>query len=216
MGWVILILTIVYLFYRAKPSSTTQFVASRPAVSSPRRKKLSSKADFEQEVNRLISVMICHRCNTGEIPTYSKKNGMEIINCCCDSFLAEIMARIEEHFSTDSVECIMACKANLSVRLCKDPTPSLHSKKLFPGEPEIQITYVDSQNQETIRTISNLRYSKSYFFKAYCHLREDERHFCPERIKEAIDLKTGEVLDTITVTWGNKGKNRHFKDIGWK
>jgi hypothetical protein len=99
--------------------------------------------------------------------------------------------------------------------LVKKTDRSQSAKKMPHGEPEILIIYVDAEGSETTRMISDLRYSKSYYFKAYCHLREDERHFCPERIKQAIDLKTGEVLDMISVKWGDKGKTRKFKGIGW-
>jgi len=161
--------------------------------------------------------MRCCRCNTDEVPNYKKKHGSETINCCCEPFLKEITARIEAHFSTDHVTCTMTyhAKEDSASPQGKEHADSQSIYKKPDAEPETLITYVDSEGRETTRKLSNLRYSTSYYFKAYCHLREDERHFCPERIKQAIDLKSGEVLNTITVKWGDKGKTRKLTDIGW-
>jgi hypothetical protein len=218
MGWIIVFLIIVFLIYRAfctlsKPQRASSFA---PPAPSPRYQH--SRANFEQEVNALISGMRCSRCNTGDALTYKKQNGSEAINCCCESFLKEIMTRIKGHFSTDRVVCVMTYfgnQNNLAVPLIKEPGGSSSIQKMSHGEPEILITYVDAEGRETTRMLSNLRYSTSYYFKAYCHLREDERSFCPKRIKQAVDLRTGELLDTITVKWGDRGKTRKFRDIGW-
>ena len=220
MGWFIFLLTIVYLVYRAlssasKPQPIPSFAL--PVPSFPRHEPF--RANFEAEVNDLINGMSCSRCNTGEAPTYKKNHGSETINCCCQPFLKEITARIEAHFSTDRVTCAMTYhgeNTDSTAPLVRErgQSPSMHRKR--DAEPEILIRYVDADGQETTRKLSNLRYSTSYYFKAYCHLREDERHFCPERIKQAVDLRTGELLDTITVKWGDKGKTRKITDIGWE
>lgn len=178
------------------------------------------------EVNLKIRDMRCHRCNSNEAPEYRIEQGKEKLTCCCKPFYLEIRDRINQiSIKSDGKELF----ANVSIaegetRLedqgpplgdslgSSSEPPMLKKEKISRpvGEPEIRITYVDAEGNETTREISDLRYSTPYYFKAHCHLRGEERSFCPDRIEEACDLNTGEILEEIHVKWGNKGKMRSF------
>ena len=66
------------------------------------------------------------------------------------------------------------------------------SRKTFV-KPEFEIRYLDSNGNETVRQIAVLGFDGRYV-DAYCFLRDQQRTFIVDRIKECVDISTGEVI----------------------
>lgn len=64
---------------------------------------------------------------------------------------------------------------------------------------EIYIKYKDSEGHITKRTIAISRIDGSEYIHAYCNLRREYRTFRFDGIIEAVDTKTGEVLNPLTL-----------------
>jgi hypothetical protein len=75
-------------------------------------------------------------------------------------------------------------------------------------EPEYILKYRNSKGEYSERQISDLRYSSSYKFHAYCHTRKEERTFMLGSVVDIVDIKTGKSVESLTVRWGDRGKTR--------
>jgi hypothetical protein len=84
------------------------------------------------------------------------------------------------------------------------------AKRTPTFSPQVVVQYVDVNGRQTTRGISNMHYSNSSYFHAYCHLRDEERTFCIHRIVEARDAETGEILTELHVRWGTNGRTRKY------
>lgn len=71
-------------------------------------------------------------------------------------------------------------------------------------EPEFFIEYCDSNGELTKRDITPLYNMNDTAFRAWCHLRDEERTFRNERILHCMNLRTNqEIIDLkVQMGWG--------------
>jgi uncharacterized tellurite resistance protein B-like protein len=72
-----------------------------------------------------------------------------------------------------------------------------------PAKARLQIAYVDGDGKSTERTIEVIEFdnspanSKTGLIMAYCEMRNARRTFRYDRITHAVDMETGEVINSI-------------------
>ncbi len=62
---------------------------------------------------------------------------------------------------------------------------------------DFEIEYVNGSGESSRRRIHIQTYNGSPYLKAYCHLRNEPRTFRIDRIREAIALSSGEVINDL-------------------
>lgn len=75
-----------------------------------------------------------------------------------------------------------------------------------PVNAKLQITYSDAKGQLTKRTITVSEYDGSAYLEGFCELRNEPRTFRIDRIQEAIDAESGEVITSVPQHLLNKYK----------
>ncbi|RME56771.1 hypothetical protein D6779_10020 [Candidatus Parcubacteria bacterium] len=71
---------------------------------------------------------------------------------------------------------------------------------------KLKIHYVDAEGRHTKRTIELKKASPNYLL-AYCRMRKADRCFRIDRVKHAIDLETGEIVDDLHEWLSRKTEN---------
>jgi len=61
----------------------------------------------------------------------------------------------------------------------------------------LEITYNDRSGQESQRSINITGYDGSAYLNGFCEMRQETRTFRIDRIKEAIDQETGELIESV-------------------
>jgi hypothetical protein len=75
-----------------------------------------------------------------------------------------------------------------------------HAEADLPVKIQAEIRYVDGEGQETTRRITTRHFgpeNDDYCILAYCHLRQQNRTFKSSRIRQFVDVSTGEVVGDI-------------------
>jgi hypothetical protein len=94
----------------------------------------------------------------------------------------------------------------LDIDLQKDAWESAYADDWgdrFPVEVHARIVYVDANGLETkrsIRTIELMHTAAGHAIDAFCELRQQKRTFMISRIKEFVDLATGEIVTDVAST----------------
>lgn len=78
---------------------------------------------------------------------------------------------------------------------------------------DLQILYTDAEKNTTKRVLTLSSFGPDGI-RGLCHLRGEIRTFRYDRIKECIDLETGEVLKGYELNWMlvNNEKERLYED----
>ncbi len=63
----------------------------------------------------------------------------------------------------------------------------------------LEIAYIDSKGSESNRIINISGYDGSAYLRGFCELREEQRTFRIDRIKNAIDIETGALIENVPV-----------------
>jgi hypothetical protein len=66
-----------------------------------------------------------------------------------------------------------------------------------PVKADLQLTYKDSKGKTTDRPVSISEYDGSAYLKGVCNLSNSNRTFRIDRILNAIDTETGEIIDNV-------------------
>ena len=73
----------------------------------------------------------------------------------------------------------------------------------------LQIRYSDYNGGKTDRRIDATRYiPEGGYIEAWCHLRNEQRTFRVDRIQEAVDIDTGEIVTTRIKSFLRKHRQR--------
>lgn len=65
-----------------------------------------------------------------------------------------------------------------------------------PELPALEIHYTNASFNDSIRVVDRIRVENNLLI-AFCHLRGESRTFRLDRIKQAVDINTGEVVENI-------------------
>jgi predicted DNA-binding transcriptional regulator YafY len=84
----------------------------------------------------------------------------------------------------------------------------------FAVKANLRITYEDRNGERTTRAIRAMRYTDTSPGRiyAYCKLRKGNRTFITDRVKEAVDLDTGEIIRRIPTYFRAKGREDETQD----
>jgi hypothetical protein len=98
---------------------------------------------------------------------------------------------------------------------------NFHSAQLLPARGRYHITYTDQRGLTTERDIDIKRaYADNgkFAIDALCHLRGAHRSFIDERIKNAVDLDSGEVVSSVAqhaiAQYQDSGEGKLWSAIG--
>ncbi|WP_430228870.1 hypothetical protein [Nitrosomonas communis] len=92
---------------------------------------------------------------------------------------------------------------------------------VYPAKGSYRINYTDQRGLTTERDISIKRVYDSngkFALDAHCHLRNGHRSFIDDRIKKAVDIETGEVVESLArhaiAQYENSGEGKAWSAIG--
>jgi len=78
-----------------------------------------------------------------------------------------------------------------------DDGGELRYRIIFDVNKRVLLRYENSDGDVTNREVTTIQVQKrenAWYLYAYCHLREEPRHFRIARIRELVDLESGEVV----------------------
>jgi len=87
---------------------------------------------------------------------------------------------------------------------------------VLPTIARIKFDYFDAEDAHTKRTVSIKKHDsnrKTGLIKGFCHQRQAMRSFRFDRIKNAIDADTGEIVDDLQAYLNSIKKAQKLKDL---
>lgn len=78
-----------------------------------------------------------------------------------------------------------------------------------PDAGALQIHYTNASQEDSIRIVDRMHIEEKLLI-AYCHLRGEVRNFRLDRIKHAVDINTGEVIEDIELFLMRDRPNKYF------
>lgn len=98
---------------------------------------------------------------------------------------------------------------------------NFYSARLLPGKGRYHIIYTDQRGLTTERDIDIKRIyddNGQFAMDAFCHLRGAHRSFIEDRIQSAVDLDSGEVVDSVAAhaiaQYNDTGEGKVMSAIG--
>lgn len=72
--------------------------------------------------------------------------------------------------------------------------------ELYPCRANVEIDYQDANGDATRRLVNITAYGdgeQHSYFRGYCNLRREPRTFRIDRVDQAVDAETGEIIDDL-------------------
>lgn len=121
-----------------------------------------------------------------------------------------VFALIAEYSTDDSG----AATAEQPTRPVRGPRTKRFNKVGFPAPALLRITYEDAKGETTVRDIEVRTYvdTSPGEIHAHCRLAGAPRTFKTHRVKQAIDLDTGEIVKRLPTYFRSRRSSEHSTD----